>query len=100
MNSTFDIQPLKTLLAACAAALLIFTWSGVQAASGADAYPDHPVRVIVPFPPGGGNDILARAMSARLTESLGQQAYHDNQNQPDQNFLRRAHKSIANLLAG
>jgi tripartite-type tricarboxylate transporter receptor subunit TctC len=36
------------------------------------------VRVIVPFPPGGGNDILARAMSARLTESLGQQFIVDN----------------------
>jgi tripartite-type tricarboxylate transporter receptor subunit TctC len=41
-------------------------------------YPNRPVRVIVPFPPGGGNDILARAMSARLTESLGQQFIVDN----------------------
>jgi tripartite-type tricarboxylate transporter receptor subunit TctC len=41
-------------------------------------YPDHPVRVIVPFPPGGGNDILARAMCARLTESTGQQFVVDN----------------------
>ncbi len=41
-------------------------------------YPNHPVRVIVPFPPGGGNDILARAMSARLTEALGQQFIVDN----------------------
>src|SRR5471030_745983 len=49
-----------------------------QAAIPADTYPNHPVRVIVPFPPGGGNDILARAMSARLTESLGQQFIVDN----------------------
>jgi tripartite-type tricarboxylate transporter receptor subunit TctC len=42
------------------------------------AYPNHPVRVIVPFPPGGGNDILARAMAARLSESMGQQFVVDN----------------------
>ncbi len=49
-----------------------------QASTPAAPYPNHPVRVIVPFPPGGGNDILARAMSARLTESLGQQFIVDN----------------------
>src|SRR5258706_14834541 len=52
-------------------------WSGV-AATAIDAYPDQPVRVIVPFPPGGGNDILARAMSARLSESMHQQFVVDN----------------------
>ncbi|HEX3171240.1 MAG TPA: tripartite tricarboxylate transporter substrate binding protein [Burkholderiales bacterium] len=78
MNWKFDIQITKFLLAACAAALLTLTSTGVQSAGGADTYPDHPVRVIVPFPPGGGNDILARAMSARLTESLGQQFIVDN----------------------
>lgn len=41
-------------------------------------YPDHPLRLIVPFPPGGGNDILARAVGQRLAESLGQQVIVDN----------------------
>jgi tripartite-type tricarboxylate transporter receptor subunit TctC len=36
------------------------------------------VRLIVPFPPGGGNDILGRAVAQRLTESLGQQVIIDN----------------------
>ncbi len=42
------------------------------------AYPDRPIRLIVPFPPGGGNDILARVVALRLGESLGQQVIVDN----------------------
>ncbi len=41
-------------------------------------FPTRPVRMIVPFPPGGSNDILGRFMAARLTEKLGQQVIVDN----------------------
>lgn len=41
-------------------------------------YPTRPVRLIVPFPPGGSNDILGRFMAVRLTEKLGQQVIVDN----------------------
>ncbi len=44
----------------------------------AQAYPAKPVRLIVPFPPGGGNDILARSVSQRLTEVVHQQIIVDN----------------------
>ena len=44
----------------------------------AQTYPSRPVRLIVPFPPGGGNDILARAVGNRLTEIIGQQIVVDN----------------------
>jgi tripartite-type tricarboxylate transporter receptor subunit TctC len=49
----------------------------VQLRAG-QAYPTRPVRIIVAFPPGGGNDIIARFFSARLTGRLGQQMVIDN----------------------
>ncbi len=42
------------------------------------AEPSRPLRIIVPFPPGGGTDILARAMTPGLTESLGHAVVVDN----------------------
>jgi tripartite-type tricarboxylate transporter receptor subunit TctC len=41
-------------------------------------YPNRPVRLIVPFPPGGSNDILGRFLATKLTERLGQQVIVDN----------------------
>jgi len=41
-------------------------------------YPNKPIRLVVPYPPGGGTDIIARIVGQRLTESLGQQIIVDN----------------------
>jgi tripartite-type tricarboxylate transporter receptor subunit TctC len=50
----------------------------LQAAPAWSAYPEKPVRVIVPSPPGGGNDIMARLASQKLAESWGKQVVVDN----------------------
>jgi tripartite-type tricarboxylate transporter receptor subunit TctC len=52
---------------------------GILLAAGtAHAFPDKPVRFIVPFAPGGGNDIIARMIGAKLTPIWGQQVVVDN----------------------
>lgn len=48
------------------------------AQSAAQSFPNKPVRFVVPFPPGGGNDILARALAPKMSEILGQQVVIDN----------------------
>ena len=61
----------QALLAAAMAVVLV-------APALAQSYPTRPVRVIVPYPPGGGTDILARPIMAKVAERIGQQFLVDN----------------------
>ncbi|NBR28720.1 MAG: tripartite tricarboxylate transporter substrate binding protein [Betaproteobacteria bacterium] len=47
-------------------------------ALSADNYPSKPIRLLIPFAPGGGTDILARMVAQRLSETLGQAMVADN----------------------
>ncbi len=47
-------------------------------AGAAETYPTRPIRFIVPFPPGGGNDTMARTVGYKLSDALGQQVVIDN----------------------
>jgi tripartite-type tricarboxylate transporter receptor subunit TctC len=50
----------------------------VAAQAPAQSYPEKPIRLIVPFPPGGSNDIVGRIIGAELSGKLGQQVVIDN----------------------
>ena len=63
-------------LFACLLALAQSTFT--QPAFGQDAYPVKPLRFILPFPPGGGTDILGRLIAERLSASLGQPVVVEN----------------------
>lgn len=60
---------------AAAVAALLTSFAGYAAPAD---FPGRPVRLIVPYPPGGGNDTMARAIGAKLTEAWGQQVIADN----------------------
>ncbi|HET7159063.1 MAG TPA: tripartite tricarboxylate transporter substrate binding protein [Burkholderiales bacterium] len=58
--------------------LVLAALTVTPALSIAQAYPSKPVRLIVPFPPGGGVDFIGRIVGQKLTERLGQQVNIDN----------------------
>lgn len=62
-------------IVAALAALLVTTVSQAQTVPG---YPARPVRIIVPYPPGGPTDVIARLVAQKLTESLGGNFYIEN----------------------
>lgn len=69
---------MKKLTLCAAAYALALLGTVVQAQSAPEVFPNKPIRFVVPFPPGGGNDILARALAPKMSDVLGQQVVVDN----------------------
>jgi tripartite-type tricarboxylate transporter receptor subunit TctC len=57
--------------------VLLAAWC-VTAAANAAGYPDHTVKIIIPFPPGGATDIAGRSIVQKLSERFGQQFFIEN----------------------
>ncbi len=57
--------------------LLVASWFA-SPASAQETYPAKPVRFIVPYPPGGSSDVLARVIAQKLTEALGRNVIVEN----------------------
>ncbi|MBA3253137.1 MAG: tripartite tricarboxylate transporter substrate binding protein [Pseudomonadota bacterium] len=64
-------------LTALAAIAAVFTVVHVDVAR-AQSYPNKPLRIMVPFPPGGSTDVMARSLAVELTKSLGQPVVVEN----------------------
>src|SRR5262245_1484594 len=70
-------QTMKSVGFVVTLVLLAFSAAGAVAQS-AGQFPNRPLRYIVPFPPGGSTDIVARIVAAALSDGLGQQVVIDN----------------------
>jgi tripartite-type tricarboxylate transporter receptor subunit TctC len=76
MNAPLSTPSRRHLLAAAAAAVAA---GGLIASSAhAQAWPARPIRMIIPFTPGGSTDLLARAVGARIAEGVAQTVVFDN----------------------
>ena len=57
---------------------LLLAFAAAPAPASAQDYPSRPIRLVVPYPPGGGNDTLGRLVAQRLSTALGQQVFVEN----------------------
>jgi len=68
----------KDFTKALSAAVFVALSTIVGSSAHAENFPNQPIKLVVPFAPGGGNDILARAIAPHMAKSLGQPVVVDN----------------------
>jgi tripartite-type tricarboxylate transporter receptor subunit TctC len=78
MHARKSVWILRSVLFCCASALLTDAGSQTTAQRTATAWPERPIRLIMPFPPGGATDANARALAKEMEHFLGQPLVVDN----------------------
>jgi tripartite-type tricarboxylate transporter receptor subunit TctC len=73
-----DLVPWLTRFVVTVMALISITITQQSQAQTGAKFPERSIRFVVPFPPGGGNDILARALAPLLSDGLGQSVVVEN----------------------
>lgn len=76
-----SVRRLLAFAALCTVASVAFAQSpstGAGPSTGSGAWPSKPIRLVVGFPPGGGNDIIARMLGAKMQEAWGQPVVVEN----------------------
>lgn len=66
------------VVGAAALGVLVVLAGGFSAPAHAQTFPNKTIRLVIPYPPGGGNDVLGRMFAMRLSQSLGQAVVVDN----------------------
>ena len=75
---TFDRFAIKRLAGLAALALTGLVSPAAVTLSHAQDYPSKPIRIVVPLPPGGSNDVMARLLGQKMSEAFGQPVIVDN----------------------
>ena len=89
-----------TIRSVCVFAVAVLSQAGGLPASAAD-YPSQTIKIVVPFPPGGGVDVVARVIAPRLSEMLGQSVIIENRGgSVGATFVAQSPKDGYTLLMG
>jgi tripartite-type tricarboxylate transporter receptor subunit TctC len=77
-NETMRQKMIRYIGATLCAAFISLPVFAQSNAAAIKNYPDKPIKLVIPFPPGGATDVIGRIMAQELSKSLNQQVVPDN----------------------